>query len=256
MKTILLATLIPILAYAQNLQDVLKQGEQVFSQSCATGYCHGVKGIAAGAPRLAARGFDQAYINNVVSRGISGTAMPAFGSQLKRDEVTAVVAYVATLNGIASPNIAAGGRGGAAPGGPPEKTLSADAAKGRGLFQDALRGFGRCATCHEVERIGISVATPIMKVPMNAGALRALLTPNVSTVTLGGESMPALVLSRGIKSVVFYDLTLPPPVLHTADPATVKLTDGSAWRHSSVLTAYSDSELNSVLAYLRAVSNP
>ena len=54
---------------AQNLADVLKQGEAVFSKSCATGYCHGIRGGPSGAPRLAGRGFDQAYIGNVVTRG-------------------------------------------------------------------------------------------------------------------------------------------------------------------------------------------
>src|ERR1700730_16699429 len=51
---------------AQNLTDVLKQGEQVFAKSCATGYCHGIGGGPSSAPRLAGRGFDQAYINNEV----------------------------------------------------------------------------------------------------------------------------------------------------------------------------------------------
>jgi hypothetical protein len=45
-----------------------KQGEQDFNRSCAAGYCHGIKGVAAGAPRLAARGFEQARIDNTVAR--------------------------------------------------------------------------------------------------------------------------------------------------------------------------------------------
>src|SRR5262249_40852005 len=44
------------LVCAQDLQSVLKQGEEVFSKTCATGYCHGAKGVSGGAPRLAARG--------------------------------------------------------------------------------------------------------------------------------------------------------------------------------------------------------
>ncbi len=35
------------------------RGEQVFAKSCATGYCHGVKGQSSGAPRLAGRGFNR-----------------------------------------------------------------------------------------------------------------------------------------------------------------------------------------------------
>src|SRR5262249_3812393 len=84
----------------ENQQEVLKRGEEVFAQSC-TGYCHATKGGGGGgAPRLAARGFDQSYINNIVTRGIPGTAMSAFGMTLSRVDLTAIVAYVATLNGI------------------------------------------------------------------------------------------------------------------------------------------------------------
>jgi hypothetical protein len=37
--------------------------------------------------------------------------------------------------------------------------------------------------------------------------------------------------------VVFYDLTTPPPVLVTAEPSAVRISDGSSWRMlpSSVL---------------------
>src|SRR5260370_30249641 len=48
---------------AQNLTDVLKQGEQAFAKSCATAYCHGIGGGPSAAPRLAAPGVHHAYIN-------------------------------------------------------------------------------------------------------------------------------------------------------------------------------------------------
>jgi mono/diheme cytochrome c family protein len=177
-------------ALAQNLQDVLKQGEEVFNQSC-TGYCHATKGGGGGAPRLAARGWDQTYINNIVTRG-------------------------------------------------------------RDLFYDATRSFGRCSTCHEVNGLGIPVAAPIAQMPDNVQALRTLATPLVSTVVMNGESMPALVISKGTRSVIFYDLTTTPPVLVTAEPSSVKLSDGSSWRHASVIRSYRDAELESILDFLRS----
>src|SRR5690348_7496403 len=97
------------MAAMTHAQDLVKQGEAVFAKSCATGYCHGARGTNGGAPRLAARGFDQGFIANTVQRGISGTAMPAFGSTLSRADLNAVIAYVASLNGIANPTIAGGG---------------------------------------------------------------------------------------------------------------------------------------------------
>jgi len=251
-----LLLLVPVLGWAQNLQNVLKQGEQVFNKSCATGYCHGPKGIPAGAPRLAGRGFEQPYISAVTARGVTGTAMPAFAGSLSRPDLTAVVAYVAALNGIANPTIAPMGPLGPMAPTPPEQQLPAEAVRGRVLFYDAVRGFGRCATCHEINGVGISVTTPMVKLPADVAALRALTTPGVSTVTLAGEAMPALVVSKASRAVVFYDLTIPPPVQRTVDPAAVQIAEGSGWRHASVIGAYSDAELEAILVFLRAAVKP
>lgn len=223
----------------------VKQGEAIFAQTCATGYCHGAKGTASGAPRLAGRGFDAAYIGQVVSRGIPDTGMASFATRLPPPALAAVVAYVASLNGVAAP-----GTQTAAP------ALSAEAARGAQLFREATRSFGRCSTCHELGGFGVPVAAPITRVPESVAALKSLATPGVKTATAGNESMPALVLSDGKKSTVFYDLTSAPPVERNAEPGSVKFADGSNWRHSSVIGAYNDSELAAVLAYLREALKP
>jgi len=158
-------------------------------------------------------------------RGLPGTAMPAFGTTLSRADLIAVVTYVANLNGIANPSINLGPGPGAV--GPPEAALPAEAERGSALFFDAVRGFGRCSTCHEVNGIGISVTTPFAKIPADAAALRALATPDVRTATVGGEAMPALIVSQGKTRALFYDLTSVPPVLRTVDPSTLKVADGS-----------------------------
>jgi mono/diheme cytochrome c family protein len=238
--------------WGQNLADVVKQGEQVFAKTCATGYCHGVRGGPSGAPRLAARGFDQPYIDSVVTRGVADTGMPSFATRLSRPDLVAVVAYVATLNGIANPYFRAGGAAAVAPG----PQLTGEAARGAKLFSEAVRGFGRCSTCHEAGGFGVSVAAPIANVPASAATLKALATPNVKTGSMSGESMPVLVLADGKQGAVFYDLTSAPPVQRNALPGAVKFTDGSNWRHSSAIAAYNDSELDAVLSYLRAVVRP
>jgi mono/diheme cytochrome c family protein len=242
--------LIPALAWSQT------SGEKVFAQSCATGYCHGARGAPAGAPRLAGRGFDQSYITNTIMRGLPGTAMPAFGTTLSRADLGAVIAYVASLNGIANPSINLGPPGGPGASGPAEPTLSPEAERGRVLFFDAVRGFARCSTCHEVNGIGIPVATPIAKIPSDAAALRVLATPDVRTATVDGEAMPALIVSQSKARALFYDLTSVPPVLRTVNPDTLKVTEGSAWRHASVIEAYSNAELGTVLVFLREVIKP
>jgi len=246
MKALLLLLFVPALAVAQNTQNAIKQGEEVFNKTCANGYCHGPAGAGAGAPRLAARGFDQAYIMNTVTRGIPNTGMAAYESTMSRSELTAVVAYVAKLNGIASPASATTG------GDAPAPALSPDARRGRDLFSDAVRSFGRCSTCHEVNGFGIPVAAPISNIPANAAALKTLPTPRVSSVSAAGETMPALVLAKKSGTVLFYDLTVVPPVLRTESPASVQIRDASNWRHASAISAYSDSELSLILTYLRA----
>ncbi len=255
MRRVFLGLLIAGTLCAQDLPQVLKDGEGVFNKTCATGYCHGAKGLAGGAPRLVARGFDQGYINTVVSRGVPGTAMPAFAGTLSRADLVAVVAYVATLNGILNPNLNAG-PGGPRAAGPAEAPLPPQAAKGRDLFFDAVRGFGRCSTCHEVNGVGMPVAAPIGKVPKDVRDLRGLATPDVGTAVVDGESMPALVLSQGKQRTVFYDLTSVPPVQRTVDPGAVKISAGSDWQHASVIGVYNDAELESILAFLRAAVKP
>jgi hypothetical protein len=159
-----------------------------------------------------------------------------------------VVAYVASLNGIVSNAPAS------AP--TPAPRLSGDAGAGLNLFSDAVRSFGRCSTCHQVGGLGIAVATPIAKVPADVAALKALATPQVSTVMIGSESMPALMVGKKANAVMFYDLTSSPPVLRTESPAAVQTRDGSTWKHSSVIGSYSDAELTTILAYLRVVVKP
>ncbi len=251
MRRTLLLLIIPALGWSQNA------GEKVFAQSCATGYCHGAKGAPAGAPRLAGRGFDQSYITSTILRGLPGTAMPAFGTTLSRADLGAVITYVASLNGIANALVNLGPPpGGPGASGPTEPALSAGAERGRALFFDAVRGFARCSTCHEVNGIGIPVTTPIAKIPADAGALRALATPDVRTATVDGEAMPALIVSQGKTRALFYDLTSVPPVLRTVNPDTLKVTEGSSWRHAPVIAAYNDAELGSILVFLGEVIKP
>jgi len=240
------------LASAQGVQELVTQGAEVYAKSCATGYCHGVKGAVGGAPRLASRGFDETYIMTVTRVGVKGTAMQAFGTILPRRDLMAVVAYVATLNGIATPNL---GRGMPAAE-PPRRVLPADAAKGRELFFEAVRGFARCSTCHAVDGLGIAITTPIANIPANVAALRDLVTPAVKTATGPGESFPALVLTQGARETKVYDFTLPPPVMRVFPSGALKIADGSAWKHSSVIASYQDAELASILSFLKAVVTP
>ena len=232
-------------------QDALvSRGSDVFANTCATGYCHGSKGAAGGAPRLAARGFTGQYIRQVVTNGEK--EMPGFGGKLETRDLNAVVAYVGSLNGLSAEAMTAGrgtGRGAVAA----MRTLPPDAAKGRALFFEATRGFGRCSTCHQLDGNGIAIAEQMRRVPESVAELRGLATPRVRTFTSGNETFPTEVVKNSSGEAIVYDLTSPPPVRRTFSNAKVSIEEGSNWRHATVIESYDDQELNSILAFLRAV---
>lgn len=240
---------IPVMAMAQNAESPLARGMDVFNKSCATGYCHGVKGTPGGAPRLAARGFDDAYVSQTVRMGIPGTGMPAFGTVLDRADLLAVVAYVDSLNGVTPPPnpFAMGAE---------RRRLPPEAQRGRQLFADQVRAFQRCSTCHQADGLGIAVALPFSSVPDTVAALRQVATPQIETATADGESFPALVLNKSGAQTKLYDLQSLPPVLRTIPKSEVSFENGSKWRHEAMLASYSDQELDEILTFLRAVVKP
>ena len=76
------------LACAQAATPTLQQGEQIYAVTCATGYCHTLKGgVGGGAPRLAARDFDLNYITQTVSFGLHDTRMQGFAASLSADQL-------------------------------------------------------------------------------------------------------------------------------------------------------------------------
>jgi mono/diheme cytochrome c family protein len=233
---------VPSMLRAQQLspEQNIKHGEEVFAQTCTQSYCHGANGAAGGAPKLAGRGLTANYIERVVTYGISGTPMPAWGQNLPLFEVRAVIAYVESLNGIA-PSVRSG----------PPPTLTGEAAHGRDLFFEPLHT-PRCSACHRELDRGLLVAPDIATVPSDVAALKDLAAPHVSTVTANGETFPAFVASQVPTETKMYDLTKFPPVLRTFDPKAVTVKGGSSWKHSTVLGSFSDAEFASMLEFLRA----
>jgi hypothetical protein len=63
--------------------------------------------------------------------------------------------------------------------------------------------------------------------------------------------MKGIILASKSQSVLFYDLTTS-TVLRTQRPGSVQTREGSNWKHLSVIGTYTDSELSSILEYLRA----
>lgn len=242
----LLALLLSGQALAQD--EILATGKRVYLNTCATGYCHTPDGGAGGGgARLTARGFDLDYITRTVSFGLHETRMLGFSTVLPAEELQAVIAYVASLNGIAAGGVPVVAK--------PPVTLSPAAERGKALVHESLRGFNRCAACHEIEGSGVPVADPITTVPESVRDLKRLKTAKVATVRIGKERMPGLVLNQGAARTLFYDLTSTPPVRRNVETATVEIQPGSRWRHADFIRTYSDTELEEILEYLKAVGN-
>jgi len=77
-------------------------GAAIFTKNCAM--CHGADGKGSSAlqtpdftdPKWQAATKDK-EMREVIKNGKKGTAMPAFGDQLKDEEISAVIAYVRSL---------------------------------------------------------------------------------------------------------------------------------------------------------------
>lgn len=222
-------------------QQALKRGEEVFNTTC-TGACHGNQGLeGSGAPRLASRGLDGEYIESTIMYGKPKTAMPAWGQKLPIADLLAVITYVKDLNGISAiaPRAAA-------------DSLSGEAERGRQLFFDREGGMTRCSTCHSVASKGLNIAR-LHNIPTDVASLRNISTPRVSTATVGKDRFPALVVMQAYGETRVYDLSTVPPPLRRFRDEEVQLSGGNTWSHRSVLEAYSDDELQSILAFLRGL---
>lgn len=233
-----------IWATAVVLMQAAEPGQAVFNRTCATGYCHGTDGAQGGAPRLAARNFDAAYIEKVVRNGISGTMMPPYRDTLAAEDLKNVVAYVAKIANVAVPRRAR--RVPEPPASPPPARRAApqEANPGRALFFDAVRGVARCGTCHLVDGWGVDVA-PI-SAPANAAELRSMAAKRVQTASPPGEPpFPAMAAGEG----QIWDLSTSPPVLRTID--SVPLAPGTNWSHAGYLKPYSDAEIEQILVFLK-----
>jgi mono/diheme cytochrome c family protein len=78
--------------------ELIVAGRRVFAGSCGMAYCHGSDGAGGSGPRLRDRGFTAARLTKVITDGIPGTAMPAFGKGLKPEQITQLVAYLLSVN--------------------------------------------------------------------------------------------------------------------------------------------------------------
>lgn len=248
----------------QNVADakIVVQGEKIFAENCSVGYCHGVGGAAGRGPRLRGRTFAKDYLFKVVREGIPSSAMPSWKGRLREEEITAVVAYVASLATATSdappPN--------AMPPGVGPATIAAfrgpeQAGRGHRLFFEPERE-GACGACHALGGRGIAVGPDLSNLGSKsardmASAIRSNHSRHVLTATLNhGEVFPALRAEQAEKWIKLYDLSVTPPVLRTLErPEIVSLHENTDWSHAGVVKDYRPEQLADIIAYIRWASS-
>jgi len=112
--------------------ESLAMGAELYSQSCSR--CHGPEGQGTQrAPSLNVKGFltdtADAAIQQIITLGVSGTSMPAWGDRLTEVEIQSIVGYIRSWEATA-PEVATPARGGGGPWWATDSTTS----RGRGRF--------------------------------------------------------------------------------------------------------------------------
>ena len=175
------------------------EGEKLFKTSCAS--CHGTLGMGDGpagvnlSPRPPAvgsatemRASSPAMMFRKISVGVTGTAMPSFGSQLTADQRWNIVAYLGAL-----------------------QHPSQQVAEGEGLY---VQG---CISCHGVTGLGDgTVARTLTRLPPEVGSFAwqaersdSELVAEVRFGKLGTPMPPAQLTPAQLQSVVAYVRSLP-----------------------------------------------
>ena len=227
------------------------QGEKLFAQSCAVGYCHGSGGAASRGPRLRGRAFSRDYLVKVTSEGVPNTAMPAWKGRLTEAEIQSVTDYIMSLANATGetsssqttqePVVLRTAEG------PP------DVQSGRDLFFDPARQ-NRCAVCHRIAGVGVAVGPDLTKrAPQKlSSTLRNAKPKTISVVkTKDGETLTGIVAERNTQAVRIFDMTGAPPVLRSFNPGDVlSIAPARQWTHAGALKDYKGKELDAISKYL------
>src|SRR5579862_5052276 len=97
--SLLLASLLVPLCFAQSNEGGLDQGKAVFRSNCA--FCHGLTAQGGRGPSLISSALlhsaSEDAIKNTISRGVPGSTMPAF--EFQKDDLENLLQFLHSLSG-------------------------------------------------------------------------------------------------------------------------------------------------------------
>jgi cytochrome c oxidase cbb3-type subunit III len=147
----------------------VEQGKSLFAENCSV--CHGVNAGGGDGPDLreVPASIGDAAMENIIRRGLSGTAMPPFFTISEKGAAN-IVAYIRTLSSTVTSEAAVG-----------------DPGKGEALYNSS-----GCSACHMIAGQGGSVGPELTRIGSMRGAtnLKArLVDPGANLPKVGGGGM-------------------------------------------------------------------
>lgn len=227
----------------QTREQMIAAGRRVFSGSCGMAYCHGNDAVGGGGPKLRDREFSAEALTRVINEGVPGTGMPAFKTNLRKEQVAQVVAFLLSVNkeirsersnSRIDPHFAGGA---AKPAEKPKAEASPAAANARPIDAPGLTGdweageqlffdaadLRNCRVCHTVNGRGGAVASDLSRLSGQSPReiLQRILAPQASldgkygmvSLTLkSGERITGILRDENEAGLRVYDTATLPPI--------------------------------------------
>ncbi len=243
--------------------ELVKQGSDLYSKSCAVGYCHGLEGRTFGAPQLRERDWDPRQLSETINNGVPGTTMPAFRGVLADSEIWTVVAYIMTLSTTelsASDAVVEIGASTKV-----RLPLSEKEKLGFDLFFD-LHNAKRCSVCHLLGEWGSAIGPDLAHEAEEHSAeelLKDIVEPEAGiaggfertiVLTQQGEQIAGIKKEQTDEFIRIYDTTTFPVPLRTFYKEEIKSvsTEKKSTMPSGYEDMYSPAELDAIVAYLKS----
>ena len=243
--------------------ELVEQGSELYSKSCAVGYCHGLEGRTFGAPKLRERDWEPRQLSETIQNGVPGTTMPAFRGVLADRDIWNIVAYIMTLSTTELSASDAVVEIGAVT--KVKKPLSEKEKLGFDLFFD-LHNAKRCSVCHLLGEWGTAIGPDLAHEAEEHSAeqlLSNIVEPDAGiaggfeqtiVVTQQGERIAGIKKEQTDEFIRIYDTTTFPVPLRTLYKEEIKsvTTKKKSAMPSDYGGMYSPEELDAIVAYLKS----
>ena len=152
--------------------EAAKRGAEIYHSACVT--CHGSQGEGTIGPALRSSQLDNDGLTKIITRGVPGTAMPAWGKEddgpFHQQQIKDLVAFIRDWDD--APPVTP-------PSSPPTAPSDID---GRKLFADS------CSSCHGINREGTSGFAPAL----TPESLAALSDAEIKDIISNGRADTAM----------------------------------------------------------------